>query len=520
MFDDMLHQGELYVTNVSNVNNGACTDPDGKMLRTIGNHSIYNGGYEFTDGTAIYGNEKINNGAAPIPTIYDVVYLHDDYEKMELWKLNPYSLASTKLADIPQDVYCLVSTENGCFAIGLGAIKYEDANVKVYDLVNGKVFSYQKYDNGNWYTFKDATVDKKGNLLTCEFSRKNEETCIFVRKNGEIEKILSPSDFGSKKGYIKDARIHEDGTVSAIYSTQTGYSSETKILNQSIHSLKEECVLYFRSKSDWFTRKGWDEYAEFVDKYGFSPYDGYTYESTKTVTISSFKYMLFDGVLSKTNNIETETTKNILIDEKIYNKNVPDVNTSEGNVPLYSYDFRRGGGYPDDKEIVGNNPMEIYACPAFCLDGSENSGIIYDAKKYWNEPFSFVKADDANVLHYYVKDYFMLVVDGDTFPGQKSSEEYSRDITDIDFHLGERMNGDWYTAKTVNAWFPDMRDICQISTSNVLYTDGYVVTKNGKKVEIPCLRTIKNYRVRRTKFSNKIKKNANKFFNQSSKGES
>lgn len=80
MFDDMLHQGELYVTNVSNVNNGACTDPDGKMLRTIGNHSIYNGGYEFTDGTAIYGNEKINNGGLSLYGKGGIPCITDDDE--------------------------------------------------------------------------------------------------------------------------------------------------------------------------------------------------------------------------------------------------------------------------------------------------------------------------------------------------------------------------------------------------------------------------------------------------------
>lgn len=73
MFDELLHQGELQPVKIGNVNGTSCTGNDGNPLRAIGNHALYDGAYEWTDGVAVYGNQKVNNGALPITAQKDGV---------------------------------------------------------------------------------------------------------------------------------------------------------------------------------------------------------------------------------------------------------------------------------------------------------------------------------------------------------------------------------------------------------------------------------------------------------------
>lgn len=73
MFDELLHQGELQPVKIGNVNGTSCTGNDGNPLRAIGNHALYDGAYEWTDGVAVYGNQKVNNGALPIAAQKDGV---------------------------------------------------------------------------------------------------------------------------------------------------------------------------------------------------------------------------------------------------------------------------------------------------------------------------------------------------------------------------------------------------------------------------------------------------------------
>lgn len=73
MFDELLHQDELQPVKIGNVNGTSCTGNDGNPLRAIGNHALYDGAYEWTDGVAVYGNQKVNNGALPITAQKDGV---------------------------------------------------------------------------------------------------------------------------------------------------------------------------------------------------------------------------------------------------------------------------------------------------------------------------------------------------------------------------------------------------------------------------------------------------------------
>lgn len=97
MFDELLHQGELQPTKIANVKGASCTGLDGAPLRAIGNHSLYDGAYEWTDGVAIYGNQQVNNGALPIYQQKDGVPVLSDSMKGYIDKsaiYHPYDIVN------------------------------------------------------------------------------------------------------------------------------------------------------------------------------------------------------------------------------------------------------------------------------------------------------------------------------------------------------------------------------------------------------------------------------------------
>lgn len=219
MFDDMLHQGELYVTNVSNVNNGACTDPDGKMLRTIGNHALYNGAYEWTDGTAIYGNEKINNGGAPF--ICGDKYLFFNPALSEIWYIDSLTLQPKRFCKSPW-IYRFWVGENGCYC------RNDDG---LFDLVKGTKLDVP-YEFGGEPV--DSCVDENGDLIFAFYGRDHDAggnyiPCIQLVKNGSESIALIPAN----RDNSNNVRLYDDH--SCAYFSSEGNSENTLVSKSQTH---------------------------------------------------------------------------------------------------------------------------------------------------------------------------------------------------------------------------------------------------------------------------------------------
>lgn len=76
--DELLHQGELKLTRMTSVNGSTGICDGGNALRTIGNHAIYDGSFEWTKEGAIYGNQQITSGGMPICIVGGVPILSDN----------------------------------------------------------------------------------------------------------------------------------------------------------------------------------------------------------------------------------------------------------------------------------------------------------------------------------------------------------------------------------------------------------------------------------------------------------
>lgn len=204
MFDELLHQGELKLTKISNAKGSTCTDSNGNTLRTIGNHALYDGGYEWTDGTAVYGNQKVNNGSLPIYQQKDGIPVLSDSMKGYIDKYaiyHPYdivngaAITNSGKVCIPADASSFdsdVTDDNDAVSYAIygdsymwiagnimetnHAFHYMDADGKPYNPnLNVKRHEFKTYHKGydmslKWHTETDqyAHDEKKFNYYDTE----------------------------------------------------------------------------------------------------------------------------------------------------------------------------------------------------------------------------------------------------------------------------------------------------------------------------------------------------------------
>lgn len=223
MFDELLHQGELKLTKISNAKGSTCTDSNGNTLRTIGNHALYDGGYEWTDGTAVYGNMRINNGIN-VPYTQNVYLLYDD-ETQSIVKVNIDSKTTTKVCNCPRLERFAVN-EKGCWG------GYKDT---LYDFVHGKTYTgeyvrdnhedpYMNFDSINFMS--SICVDKEGNLLEVVSYIKNPNwsdgvdggVICAVFKNGVLQRYYNARDLGYQKSVYDWVKVYpfrafDDGSI-------------------------------------------------------------------------------------------------------------------------------------------------------------------------------------------------------------------------------------------------------------------------------------------------------------------
>lgn len=376
MFDDMLHQGELYVTNVSNVNNGACTDPDGKMLRTIGNHSIYNGGYEFTDGTAIYGNEKINNGG--MASYPEINYLFFNSARCEVWGFDMATLKPKMFCKSPF-LMGFFAGEKGCYC--------RTNNGDYFDLASGKQLMIpHKYPFGGEPL--DACVDNDGNLIfVFNDNGGNGVAGLSLVKNGNTKISFIP--FAD----LQYVHLYDDHALSYTLRKSEKKNSYSEN-NTKIHFRKTPPKRYDIDKKKYV--KGF--YVFKVD--WASKVDGEGVHSSQTLSLID-KLDNFDdvekykgGIFETGNHVFTQTITHAVANETDYlvdrygGTQVYHEEKTERTTYSYHTQNSKGGGAIYDEtldDIYGD-----YDCDVAGIFALDNDDKPYMDSKGFHHSFSYV----------------------------------------------------------------------------------------------------------------------------------